>query len=141
MAREYPAFPIVAVGVVVKKDGEVLLVKRATHPAHGRWSLPGGVVEVGETVKETAAREIREECGIEIEVGCLLEVLDRIIPDKQRRIRYHYVILDFEAKYKSGKLCASSDISEAHWVPLNQIRQYNLTEAAVRVISKGMEYL
>ena len=139
MPREYPEFPIVAVGVVVRKGNEVLLARRASHPGYGNWSLPGGVVELGETLKEAAARELREECGIEVEMGDLIEVLDRIIYDDDRRIRFHYIILDFAADYLSGDLCATSDVSDARWVALSDLGQYNLTEAAQRVIGKAFE--
>jgi ADP-ribose pyrophosphatase YjhB (NUDIX family) len=94
MKREYPETPIAGVGLVVVKGDKVLLVKRGKEPGRGRWGLPGGAVELGETVAQAAEREVDEECGIKIEIRDVIEVIDRIIPDDDGRIRYHYILID-----------------------------------------------
>ncbi|MFH1490346.1 MAG: NUDIX domain-containing protein, partial [Pseudomonadota bacterium] len=95
MKREYPESPIVGVGAVIFKDNKVLLVKRAKEPGKGLWSLPGGALELGESLVDGLKREISEEVSIEIEVGGLVRVLDRILRDQEERVRYHYVIVDY----------------------------------------------
>lgn len=139
MAREYPALPVVAVGVIVLKDGLVLLVKRAAEPARGKWSVPGGTVELGETLREAAAREVKEETGLDVDVGPLVEVVERVLHDDDGRIRYHYVILDFAARYIAGELAAASDALEARWVPLDELENFDTTEWLDRVIRKAVE--
>ena len=94
MKREYPEAPIVGVGGVIFKDSSVLLVKRGQEPGKGQWSLPGGAVELGETLTHALKREILEEASINIEVGGLIRLLDRIVHDRQKRVQYHYVIVD-----------------------------------------------
>ncbi len=116
MHREYPEAPIVAVGVVVKRGHEVLLVQRLNEPSRGRWSLPGGVVELGETVREAGQREVQEECGLQIEPGEILAIVDNIVRDEAGRIRFHYVLIDLLAKYVGGEPAAASDIGDARWV-------------------------
>ena len=116
MTREYPAAPVCAVGAVVCYQGKVLLVRRGQEPAHGRWVIPGGGVELGETAEEAARREIREECGIEITVGPVAAVVDRIDRDEAGRVRYHYVIVDYFADYAGGSASPGTDVTDARWV-------------------------
>ena len=118
MKREYPESPIVGVGGVIFDGASVLLAKRGHEPAKGTWSLPGGAVELGEKVIDALKREIREEIGIEIQVGGLIRVLDRIIQDEERRIRYHYVIVDYWGWKTSGEPKPGSDTSDICFVPL-----------------------
>ncbi len=115
MKREYPEAPVPAVGAVIIHQGKVLLVKRAKDPARGYWSIPGGVIELGEKAREALKREVREECGIEIEVGPVLEVVDSLMWDAEGRLRFHYVIVDFLAYPKELGVCPSSDVEEARW--------------------------
>ncbi|MFQ5882305.1 MAG: NUDIX hydrolase [Candidatus Methylomirabilales bacterium] len=138
MSREYPPRPIVAVGAVVVKAGKVLLVRRRRDPNRDLWSLPGGAVSLGEGLREAVAREVKEECGIEVEVEELVEVLDRIHADREGRIRYHYVIIDFLASWRRGRLQAASDISEARWVDLGMVGDLPLTEGAAAVVEKAL---
>jgi ADP-ribose pyrophosphatase YjhB (NUDIX family) len=126
MEREYPDRPIVGVSVLVFKDEKILLVLRAREPRKGQWSIPGGVVELGETIRETAVREVREECNIEIEIRRIVEVLDRIFRDAQGRVQYHYVLIALLACYKSGELRADSDIEAAAWAELSELAEYDL---------------
>jgi len=138
MSREYPAHPIVAVGAIVVKGDAVLLVRRATEPGRNLWSLSGGAVGLGEGLKEAVAREVKEECGIDVRVGEVVEVLDRIYTDQERRVRYHYVIIDFLASWRRGRLKAASDISEARWVDPGAIGTLPLTDGLAAVITKAL---
>ncbi len=119
--------PICAVGAIVLEKGELLLVRRNHAPALGQWSLPGGRVEWGETLREAVAREVREETGVDIEVEGLAGIAERILPDDEGKIEYHYVILDFWARPKSRELTPGDDASEARWVPVGELNDYELT--------------
>ena len=136
--RQYPARPIVGVGAVIVDEGKVVLVKRRHEPLAGRWSLPGGTLEVGETLKAAVIREMREETGLEVEVGPLLEVFDRIIPDEAQRVRYHFVLVDYLCWPVGGRLQANSDVEEAVLVSPDAFFQYNLTENAEAVITQAL---
>ena len=138
MKREYPKAPIAGVGVVVLKGGQVLLIRRGREPGRGRWGLPGGAVELGETVAQAAEREVDEECRLEIEIRDVIEVIDRIIPDDDGRIRYHYILIDLLAEYRRGEPIASSDASEVRWVSEKELDQLELSQATQRVIRKGL---
>ena len=126
MKREYPESPIVGVGGVIFDGASVLLAKRGQEPAKGTWSLPGGAVEIGEKLIDALKREIREEIGIEIQVGGLIRVLDRIIQDEERRIRYHYVIVDYWGWKTSGEPKPGSDTSDICFVPLEEIQKKDI---------------
>ena len=126
MKREYPESPIVGVGGVIFDGASVLLAKRGQEPAKGTWSLPGGAVELGEKAIDALKREIREEIGIEIQVGGLIRVLDRIIQDEERRIRYHYVIVDYWGWKTSGEPKPGSDTSDICFVPLEEIQKKDI---------------
>ncbi len=115
MKREYPEAPIPAVGAVIVHQGKVLLIKRAKDPSRGYWSIPGGVIELGEKAREAVKREVKEECGIEVEVGPVLEVVDSIHRDADGRLRFHYVIVDFLAYPREFSVCPSSDAEEVRW--------------------------
>jgi 8-oxo-dGTP diphosphatase len=138
MKREYPEAPIAGVGVVVLKGDKVLLVRRGKEPDRGRWGLPGGAVELGETVAQAAEREVDEECGIEIEIRDVIEVIDRIIPDDDGQIRYHYILIDLLAEHRRGDPIASSDAAEVRWVLEKELDQLELSPATRRVIRKGL---
>ena len=115
MQREFPSAPLAGVGAVVVEQGRVLLVRRGTEPMKGRWSLPGGLLELGEPLAEGVAREVREETGLEVEVLGLVELLDRIYREGAR-VRYHYVIADYLCRVVGGELRAGSDADAARWV-------------------------
>ena len=136
MIREYPEAPIVAVGVVVKRGLEVLLVQRLTEPSRGRWSLPGGVVELGETVREAARREVQEECGLQVEPGEVLAVMDNIVRDETGRIRFHYVLVDLLAEHAGGELAPASDIGNACWVREGELGELDVTEKARELVQE-----
>jgi len=137
--REYPDRPIVGVGAVIIHDGRVLLARRARPPLLGQWSLPGGVVELGETLRGATEREAREETGLIVEAKEVLEVLDRIIPGKKGRTQYHYVLVDFLCERVSGELRAGGDASEVAWAKEEELEQYNLEQAALRIIYKAFQ--
>jgi len=119
-------FPIPAVGAVIVEDGRVLLVRRGEEPSKGKWSVPGGRVEWGETLIEAVKREVREETGLEIEVGEVAGVFD-VIDMVGEEIRFHYVIVDYFARRIGGMLAAASDADEARWVPISELPAYDLT--------------
>lgn len=136
--REYPGVPRVGVGAVVLDGRRVLLVRRGKSPAHGKWSLPGGLVELGETTREAVRREIAEECGLAIRVGDVAGVLDRVIRDGEGRIRYHWVLVDYVAFPESGTLCAASDADEAQWVEVDQVERLDTTDGLMDMIRRAL---
>jgi len=129
LRREYPTQPIVGVGAVIVQDGKLILIKRAVEPGKGKWSIPGGAVELGEGVRDTAVREAKEECGLDIELVCdkPMDAIDNIIEGENKRLRYHYVLLQFLARPRGGTLRSGGDVTEVRWVPLEEVDTYNLT--------------
>jgi ADP-ribose pyrophosphatase YjhB (NUDIX family) len=138
MKRDYPDRPIVGVGTVIVVDGRVLVVKRAAEPLKGQWSIPGGAVELGETLRQAAAREALEETGLIVEAGEILEVFDSIYRDPAGCIQYHYVLVDFLCRLAGGELRAASDVSAVRWASAAEIPDLNLTQTAERVIRKAL---
>lgn len=137
MHREYPSAPIPSVGVMVFKDKEVLLVLRGQEPSKGKWSIPGGVVELGETIREAGHREVLEECGVEIEVGDVVDVLDAVLRDEEGQVQYHYVLIDLMATHVKGDLSVGSDIEDARWVKEEQLASFDMTARTPLVIRKA----
>lgn len=138
MQREYPSTPIPSVGAIVLKNDKILLVLRGQEPSRGKWSIPGGIVEPGETFREAVRREVLEECGVEIEVGDVVEVLDAIIRDQDGRVQYHYILIDLLATYVGGKLRVGSDIDDARWVTEEELPGFDVTKGALPVIRKAL---
>ena len=136
MKRSYPDRPFTAVGAVVVKDGQVLLIRRGKAPSYGIWSIPGGAVHLGESLRVAARREIREECSIEIDLTDVLEAVDRITRDAEGRVQYHYVVIDYLARWASGDLTACSDCLEARWVPPSDLSLFQMTSGTADVIRK-----
>jgi mutator protein MutT len=139
MKREYPDRPIVGVGAIVVDEGRALVVRRGKEPLKGHWSIPGGAVELGETLREAAAREAREETGLMVEAGEVLEVLDSIYRDPEGRTQFHYVLVDFICRRLGGELCAASDVSEVRWITLEDLPELQMTQTAERVIRKALK--
>ncbi len=137
--REYPQQPVIGVGAVIVQDGRVVLVRRGHEPLAGQWSLPGGGVEVGETLEEAVVREMREETGLEVDVGPVIEVFDRITHDAQGRVRYHYVLVDYLCWPRAGTLAAGSDVDAAVFASPEALDPYRLTDKARAVIARGLE--
>jgi len=137
MQREFPEVPLVGVGSIIIENDRVVLVKRAHPPIQGQWSIPGGVLEVGELVREAAVREAREETGLIVEPGELLGVFDRILRDAEKRVQYHYVLIDFLCRRVAGELLAASDAAEVRWFTREELPALNLAEDTLEVIQKG----
>jgi 8-oxo-dGTP diphosphatase len=141
MQREFPSAPLVGVGAVIADRGRVLLVRRGTEPMRGRWSIPGGLIEVGESLTDGLIREVREETGLIVEPVVLIELLDRIHRDSGR-VRYHYVIADYLCSVTGGELRAASDADEVRWVERAEWNSHSALELdpiTVRVIEAGWQ--
>ena len=136
--REYPEAPRVGVGAVVLKDGHVLLVRRDRPPAAGKWSIPGGLVNLGETTDRAAVREVAEECGLRVRLRGVAGVVDRIISDPDGRVRYHYVLIDYLATPESGDLRPGSDAADCRWVPIGELDHYETTEGLTAMVARAV---
>jgi ADP-ribose pyrophosphatase YjhB (NUDIX family) len=136
--REYPARPIVGVGGVTIRDGCVLLMRRAYPPLQGEWSIPGGGLDVGETIAEGVRREVEEETAIRVRVLDHIETFERILRDDLGRVQYHYVILDYLCEAVGGELRAGGDATDVAWVAETDLPRYALRETATRVIVKAL---
>jgi ADP-ribose pyrophosphatase YjhB (NUDIX family) len=141
MQREFPEVPLVGVGAIIIEDDRVVLIKRAHPPLQAQWSIPGGVLEVGELVREAAVREAREETGLIVEPGELLGVYDRVLRDPEQRVQYHYVLIDFLCRRMGGELFAASDATEVRWFTRAELPALNLAEDTKDVIEKGFRKL
>jgi len=139
MKREYPDSPLVGVGAIIIELDRVVLVKRAHPPLQGEWSIPGGALEMGETLRQAVAREALEETGLVVEVGELLGVYDRILPDADGRIRYHYVLVDFLCRRIAGEPKAAADAAEARWFTSGEVSELSLAQDTGEVIKLGFE--
>ena len=141
MKREYPERPLIGVGAVIVDQGRVVVIKRGSPPLQGEWSIPGGLLELGETVREGVEREALEETGLVVESSEFLGVFDRIVPDDTGEIRFHYVLLDYLCRPVSGSLQAGHDAAEAKWMTLEELREFPMVETTkkllIRVLSSA----
>jgi mutator protein MutT len=137
--RRYPERPLVGVGAIVVDDDRVLLAQRGHEPMKGQWSLPGGAVECGETLVAAVAREVREETGLEIAVGPLVELVERVHRDADGRVEYHFVVADYLATVAGGRLAAASDAADLRWVQESELAAFSLNQETLRVIHKALE--
>ncbi len=138
-SREYPTRPICGVGVVVRKGDSVLLIQRGREPRLGEWTVPGGAVELGESLRDAARREIREECGVEIELGEVVDAFEIVVHDEAGKVQYHYIVIDFAATYVGGNLRAGDDVMDARWVTLSELGKYSLDEKTREEIVKVLK--
>ncbi len=137
-SRQYPERPIVGVGAVIVDEGKVVLIRRRYEPLKGHWSLPGGMVEIGEALEAALTREMLEETGLAVDVGPVIEVFDRITRDEEQRVRYHFVLIDYLCWPTGGTLRAGSDVDAAIWADPATLADYALTEKATSVIQRGL---
>src|ERR1700753_2411022 len=138
MKRDYPEHPIIGVGAVIVQAGRVLLVRRDTEPLRGEWSVPGGMLELGEKLRDGVRREVLEETGIEVETGEVLEVFDSIFTDALGRTQYHYVLIDYLCRPVSGEARAGSDVSDVRWVSAEALPAMELRQSIEQVVPKGL---
>ncbi len=136
--REYPDAPRVGVGAVVLHRGRVLLVRRGKAPSMGKWTLPGGLVELGETTAEAIRREVQEECSCDIRLVGVAGVVDRVIRDADGRVRYHYVLVDYAAHADSQTIVAGTDADEAQWVDVARVSELDVTDGLVDMIGRAL---
>ena len=141
MKRIYPNQPVVGVGAIILKNGAILLEKRRNEPGKGKWSIPGGVVELGENVRQAVKREVEEETGLTIEVLRLIDVVDSITLDENNTVKYDFVIIDFLVEIKKGSVSPASDAEELKWVPFSQVEEFNLTDSFRDFFSKNRKLL
>jgi ADP-ribose pyrophosphatase YjhB (NUDIX family) len=140
MSRQYPPAPIVGVGVItINDEKKVLLVKRGNEPRKGLWSVPGGMVELGERVREAGIREVKEECNIDVEPEEVISVVDIILKDQNNGVKYHYVLIEYLAKYLGGEVQAQSDVLEAGWFARTELDDLDLPEVTRKVIEKAYD--
>ncbi len=139
MKREYPEAPLVGVGAIIRNDDQIVLIRRSHEPSRGRWTFPGGLVELGETVRDAARREALEETGLLVEIEEVAAVLDNVIRDEEGRIRYHYVIVDFLARPVGGRLQPGSDVSDVRWASLADLDALDVTEKAAEIARRLLE--
>jgi len=139
MRREYPDRPFLGVGAIIVRDGKVLLARRGNPPLKGEWSIPGGLVEVGETSRQAIVREVREETGLEVEPTKLVEVFERILRDHESRVEYHYVLIDYLCRIISGNARAASDVDEICWASVSDLENMSVAPETCAVIRKALE--
>jgi 8-oxo-dGTP diphosphatase len=137
--RRYPVRPIVGIGGAIVEGGEVVLIKRKYEPLAGQWSLPGGTLELGETLEAAVAREMFEETGLHVEVGAVVDVFDRILLDADERVRYHFVLIDYLCRPVGGTLRAGSDVSDAVFAAASELPRYRLTPKAQAIAERAID--
>jgi 8-oxo-dGTP diphosphatase len=145
VGHEFPDAPVVGVGAVIVQGDKAIIVKRANDPYKGQWSIPGGRVELGEALADAVRREMREETGLDVEVGPVIDVFERIQQHESSellpasRVRYHFVIVDYLCSCSGGTLCAGDDAEDARWVTSEELDSYDIRPSAVDVIRKGLQ--
>ena len=129
MKRLYPDQPVVGVGAVIIKPGQIVLIQRGNEPSKGKWTIPGGLVELGESPETAVVRETREETSLVVEKPILIDVVSNVDLDEQKKVKYHYIIIDYLVHVKSGKLSHASDAVDLQLVPFNEVETYDLTKS------------
>lgn len=135
--RRYPKHPLLGVGALIFQRDRVLMVERGGEPLKGWWSIPGGLVETGESLEDAIRREVREETGLEIRPAGMLQVFERIMRDSRGTVEYHYVLVDYVCRVRGGALRAGDDVSRAEWVRRPDLKKLQITEGTLAVIEKG----
>jgi 8-oxo-dGTP diphosphatase len=135
--RLYPTQPVVGVGAIILREGKLLLEQRGNEPARGQWTIPGGVVEIGESLEAAVLRETEEETGLRGEIVGLIDVVDQVHRDKEDKIEYHYVIIDYTVDVKGGEPKPGSDAAALKWIPLGEVEGYDLTPSFRRFFVKN----
>ena len=143
MRRKYPEQPIAGVGALIVHEGKLLLVKRGVDPAKGKWSIPGGAVELGEKMRDAVIREVKEECGLDVEIALdrPLDAIDNITMSEDERLKYHYVLLQFLVRLKGGTLRPASDVLDVKWVPFDEVKTYDLAKSFRSFFEKHQDEL
>jgi 8-oxo-dGTP diphosphatase len=127
LKRLYPDQPVVGIGIVIVNDGKIVLIKRGNEPGKGKWSIPGGLVELGEHIDQAVIREAKEETCLTVTSPRLVDVVDNVDIDADGKVKYHYVIVDYLVKVVGGDIAAASDAEELRWVPFDEVESYVLT--------------
>jgi len=141
LKRLYPNQPIIGVGAVIICDGKILLEKRKGEPGRGKWTVPGGLVELGESAEQTVMREVKEETNLEVEQPKLIDVVNNVTQDEDGRIKYHFLIVDYFVKLKGGKLKAADDAAELKWVKFSEVENYDLTKSFTEFFQRNRQKL
>jgi 8-oxo-dGTP diphosphatase len=139
--RQYPDQPVVGVGIVIVDEGKLVLIKRGNEPSKGKWSIPGGHVELGECLPDAVIREAKEETCLDVDNPRLVDVVDNVDLDEHGKVKYHYVIVDYLVHVKSGDIAAASDAADLRWVPFDEVETYNLTASFWVFFRKNREKL
>lgn len=138
MRREYPDRPLLGVGAILINDDQILLVRRANPPLQGQWSIPGGLVETGETISQAIIREVQEETGLTVEPVKLVEVFERILRDQRSRVQYHYVLMDYLCRVIEGEARPGSDVTELLWASVDSLEELSVAPETSKVIRKAI---
>jgi mutator protein MutT len=141
MRRDYPDRPFLGVGAIIFRDDKILLVRRLNPPLKGEWSIPGGLVETGETTQQAIVREVMEETALQVVPIKLVEVFERILHDEQSRVQYHYVLLDYLCRVDGGEAQAASDVTELRWLPAEELESLSVAPDTCAVIRKAISSL
>jgi 8-oxo-dGTP diphosphatase len=141
LKRLYPDQPIVGIGIVIVCNGKIVLVKRGNEPSKGKWSIPGGLVDLGESLEQAVIREAKEETCLEVENPVLIDVVDNVELDPKGAVKYHYVIIDYIVRVKCGDLQAASDVAELLWVLFDEVEGYDLTASFRLFFTRNRAYL
>ncbi|MCK4952707.1 NUDIX hydrolase [Candidatus Bathyarchaeota archaeon] len=141
MNKIYPNQPIIGVGAVIIRNGKLLLEQRKANPGRGKWSVPGGVVELGESSKQTVIREVKEETNLIVEEPTLIDVVNYIVLDEKRKVKYHFLIVEYFMKLKGGTLKAADDAAELRWVSFDEVKNYDLIKSFREFFQKNLQVL
>ena len=141
LSRQYPKKPVVGIGAIILDGDKILLEKRKNLPSKGKWTVPGGLVDLGETLEQAVIREVKEETGLEVDKPRLVDVVNYISLSEKGAVVYHFVIIDYIVTSNGGKLKAASDADALKWVPFNEVEEYDLTESFRRFFQRNRQKL